>query len=65
MKAFVLYVVLSVALAIGITGCAHERLRPTARTAATAAVVVGVIVLATMYTCADCNIGGDPNASRR
>jgi len=69
MKAFVLYIVLSVALAIGVTGCAHQKLNSakTARTAATAALIVGVIVLAGSYSCGDCNVSpsSDPSTARR
>ena len=61
MKRLIAFALVSLALAIGITGCAHDRLsRPTARNAAIAAVMIGgVVLLASQYNCGDCNIGAD------
>lgn len=64
MKRLIAFALVSLALAIGITGCAHDRMsRPSARRAAiVASVVAGVLLLASQVNCANCNIGSDPTA---
>jgi hypothetical protein len=64
MKRLIAFALVSLALAIGITGCAHERLnRPTVRNAAVvAAMIGGLVFLASQYNCGDCNI--QPNATQ-
>lgn len=65
MKRLIAFAFVSLALAIGITGCAHDRMssRPNARRAAiVASVVAGIVLLASQVNCANCNIGTDPTA---
>ena len=59
MKRLVALVSLSLALAIGTTSCAHRQLttRTVAETAATAAVIAGLVILAANASCANCNVG--------
>lgn len=59
MKRLIASVSLSLALAIGTTSCAHRQLtkRQVAETAATAALIAGLVILAANTSCANCNIG--------
>ena len=66
MKRLLAFTILSVALAIGMTGCASGRLQQASvkQIAITAAVITGVVLMATTYECANCNIGIEPQAAR-
>lgn len=65
MKRLIAYVVVSTLLAIGATGCAHNQLnKASAKQIVTGAVVVGVVLLAATYNCANCNIGTEPTTQR-
>jgi hypothetical protein len=59
MKRLIAMVSLSTALAIGTTACAHQQLtnRRIAEGAATAAVIAGLVLLASQAQCGNCNIG--------
>ena len=66
MKRLIAIVSLSLALAIGTTSCAHHQLTKSraVQTAATAAVIAGMVVLATQAQCGNCNIGiEDPHSA--
>ncbi len=67
MKRLIAFALVSLALAVGITGCAHEQLtRTKVRNAAiVAATIGGVVLLASQYHCAEpCNIGATPDVRR-
>ncbi|HEX5060804.1 MAG TPA: hypothetical protein VFV99_15655 [Kofleriaceae bacterium] len=68
MKRFIALILLSTALAVGTTACAHQQLTKlhAAETVATAAVIAGMVLLAAQAKCGDCNVGiEDPNTSAR
>lgn len=49
---------LALSLALGHAGCAHRMTKPqAAETAATLAVIAGIVLLASFANCGDCNIG--------
>jgi hypothetical protein len=61
MKRLIAMVSISTALAIGSTACAHQQLtkRRVAEATATAAVIAGIVILASQTQCGNCNIGVD------
>jgi hypothetical protein len=61
MKRFIALVSLSFALAIGTTSCAHQQFskRHAVEVAGTAAVIAGMVLLASQAQCGNCNIGGE------
>jgi hypothetical protein len=65
MKRFIVLVTLSLSLAIGTTSCAHQQLtkRHAVETAATAAVIAGMVLLASQAQCGNCNAGLDPHGA--
>ena len=62
MKRFISLVSLSCALAIGTTSCAHHQLSKARaiEVTAAAAVIAGMVILASQAQCGNCNIGGEP-----
>jgi hypothetical protein len=66
MKRLITLVSLSCALAIGTTSCAHQQLskRHAVEIAGTAAVIAGMVILASQAQCGNCNAGiEDPHGA--
>jgi hypothetical protein len=65
MKVLISYCILSLALAIGTTACAHSQVsKQTAiEVAGTAALIAGIVALAATQNCGNCNIGGTETAA--
>jgi hypothetical protein len=65
MTRFIALVSLSAALAIGTTSCAHQQLTKARAIEATAAaaVIAGMVILASQAQCGNCNIGGETPAA--
>lgn len=59
--------VLALVLSVMTTSCAGQRInqRSAAKGAATAALIVGVLIMASQYSCGDCNIGPANDGSAR